>query len=430
MSPSDPRPTENQSTPRTASPAAATFAGFALPTSNTTYTPNQFFDVCLPYSSRGMVRLVAYMIRKTLGWCDEHGRPQTEQHVVSYADLEHAGISRGMIHRAITEALNGHFIRCVRPPQAKGTGRAAVSGLYELRWDERGEYVKDPTLFRGFFAGEGHRTYIPNQFFDELVPNESLAVLKVVGSVIRFSIGFQTKWGHRRRNVALSYRHIRNYALLADRTTLSQAIDHAIQHNYIERVEEGFFDPDGGKLSKAAVYALRWLNPAADQSIGMKTRPAETKLQNRFENPTGIGIKTRPADRYENPTDIEIKQGNKTLKQQPGDDAAAAVAFEKLKATGFDARAAQAIASRYPLERVERQIAWLDRRTITSNRLGMLRAAIREDWPAPAGSPAPAGKGKLGRPNLDPDRPSGASYTDALAAARERLSQANPHQPS
>ena len=56
-----------------------TFVGFALPTSNTTYTPNQFFDVCLPHSSRGVVRLVGYLIRKTLGWCDEQGRPRGTQ---------------------------------------------------------------------------------------------------------------------------------------------------------------------------------------------------------------------------------------------------------------------------------------------------------------------------------------------------------------
>src|SRR6266704_6750578 len=85
--------------------APARFAGFALPTSNTTYTPNQFFDVCLPHSSRGCVRLVSLMIRKTLGWCDEHGRPQHEQIALSYADFETAGISRAMIKSAVAEAL-------------------------------------------------------------------------------------------------------------------------------------------------------------------------------------------------------------------------------------------------------------------------------------------------------------------------------------
>jgi hypothetical protein len=57
----------------------ARFSGFALPISNTTYTPNQFFDVCLPHASRGCVRLVSVMIRKTLGWCYDHGRPRQEQ---------------------------------------------------------------------------------------------------------------------------------------------------------------------------------------------------------------------------------------------------------------------------------------------------------------------------------------------------------------
>src|SRR2546428_9147132 len=95
------------------------FSGFALPTSNTTYTPNQFFDVCLPYYSRGCVRLVSLMIRKTLGWCDQNGRPQQEQIRLSYADFEAAGISRAMIKAATAEAIKGCFIRCARQPQSK-----------------------------------------------------------------------------------------------------------------------------------------------------------------------------------------------------------------------------------------------------------------------------------------------------------------------
>jgi len=396
-------PVKNQNT--------ATFAGFALPTSNTTYTPNQFFDVCLPHSSRGVVRLVGYLIRKTLGWCDAEGRPQTERHAVSYEDLERAGISRDMIRLAIDQAVEAHFITCVRRPRANKAGQPAVAGLYELKWDERGEYIKDPKRFRGFFAGEGNRTYIPNQFFDLLVPNESLAVLKTVGSVIRFSIGYQNKWGHRRRNVALSYQHIQNYSRLRDRKTLSGAIKYALDRHFIERVEEGSFDPDGGKLSKAAVYALKWLNQAAESTNGQKTLPAETELENRSEIPTGNGQKSLPAQRSENPTGIEIKQTNKTSKQH----ADVAVAFSKLRGEGFDAKAAQAIANKHPLERIERQIRWLDGRKVKSNRLGMLRAAIEQDWPEPAMAP----RRRLSAPN--PDRPSGAGFTGALEKARQKL---------
>jgi hypothetical protein len=385
--------------------ASVNFGGFALPRSNTTYVPNQFFDVCLPHYSRGTVRIVAYMIRKTLGWCDADGEPQEKRRVISYTELERAGVARSMIHAALNEAVGGHFIKCLRTAEPSRGGKSAVSGLYELRWDERSEYVKKPAEFRGFFAGEGNRTYIPNEFLDRLVPTEPLAVLKVVGSIIRFSIGFQTKWGHRRRNVALSYQHIQNYTRSKDRTSLSAAVHYALDANYIERVEKGYFDPDGGKLSKAAVYAVKWLNPAADWDTGTKTLPAENEAMNRYENQTGTGSKSRPADRYENQTDIEIKQINKTLKQQAAD------AVELLKGEGFDPKAAEAIAGGYSFERVERQIRWLGRRQIKSNRLGLLRAAIQGDWPEP-------GK-QLGAPN--PERQAGADFGTALAESRRRF---------
>src|SRR5262249_24399260 len=157
-----------------------------------------------------------------------------EQHALSYGELEaRAGINRDMIRAAIDDAIEGHFIYCVRAPKANAAGARAVSGLYELQWDEGTEYIKDPKHFRGFFEGEGNRTYIPNQFFDDVVPNEPLALAKVVGSVIRSSIGFQMKRDHRRLIVALSYQLIQNYTRIRDRKTLSAAVQHSIKSNYI-----------------------------------------------------------------------------------------------------------------------------------------------------------------------------------------------------
>lgn len=89
--------------------------------------------------------------------------------------------------------------------------------------------------------------------------------------------------------------------------------------------------------------------------------------------------------------------------------------LERLKAEGFDERAAAAIANRYPAKRIERQIGWIDGRKIKANRLGMLRTAIDQDW----ADPAMPGGAKLGRPNSA--RPAGLSFDEAIRQARERL---------
>lgn len=404
------------------------FGGFAAPTSNTSYVPNQFFDVCLRHRSRGCVRLVAYLIRQTLGWSDAQGRPLRERFSFSYATLiKDARVGRDAIRASLTEAEKYHFIRCLRRPAAFQSGATAQSGLYELKWDEGGEYKKDPDQFRGFFAGEGNRTYIPNEYFDVVVRQETLAIAKVVGSVIRFSIGFATKWGHRRQHVALSFSDLSRYANLADRSTLSSAIRTAVAKHYLAVIAPGVFDRNAGQSSTAATYAIRWLdaalkdsahsllNRAMEASNSRKTRPAKITTIYQSENPTGNGRKTRPGKQSENQTGIQITIRNNTLKQQ---DAAAASAM--LSAEGFDEKAARALADRFDVSRIDRQIGFLPRRSIQRNRLGLLRKAIEQDWPAPSAPPSNHSRGKLGQPNSGAQR-SSQPFVAALSDARRRL---------
>jgi hypothetical protein len=263
-----------------------TFPGFAAPTSNTTYTPNQFFDVCLRHSSRGVVRLVAYLIRQSLGWCDADGHPLHERIQVSYRELvDKAGISRGLIRKSLDEAIAGHFIECVQTGKSASAHSKGESAFYQLRWDSRPEYIKDPALFRGFFEGEANRTDIPNQFFDHVIRNEPLSVSKVVGSIIRFSIGFQTRRGRRRQQARLSYADIERYARLSDRHTLAGAIRHAEEHRYILCLEEGIFDPNGGHQSRPALYALRWADSSPFFPTGSKTTPASGETERVINHP-------------------------------------------------------------------------------------------------------------------------------------------------
>ena len=106
------------------------FNGFEHLTANYLYCPNQFFEVCLPNYSRGTVRLVAYMLRKTLGWLDKEGNPVEQNINISYRDLiAEAGISRGAIRKALDEAVAGGFITCIQKGQANGKQSNRRDGL-------------------------------------------------------------------------------------------------------------------------------------------------------------------------------------------------------------------------------------------------------------------------------------------------------------
>jgi len=387
------------------------FKGYPAPTSNTTYTPNQFFDVVLRHASRGVVRLVGYMIRKTLGWSDAQGNPQEPHVVISYRQLvEEAGISRGAIQPTIEEAIAANYIRCIRKGRSSGPGETAISALYELCWDESGDYITAPKNFQGFFAGNGNLTYIPNPFFDHTVPNEPLAVVKIVGAIIRHTIGFQTKFGFRRQHVAMSFTSLQRTTGLASRRALNDAIQYALQHNHVQRVEDGVFDPAAGQTSKAATYAVKWCDSNAYPMTGSKRIPEDSEITptetddrfkkdtgNRFKKDTGSSSKRIPApvqkgyrEQFKKDTGIEITLRNNTSKQQqPAAVDGVLDVFQKLKEAGFDVTTASLLAGNYPVEDITRQIEWLPKRNPARNPLGMLRKSIEENWPSPEDNESP-----------------------------------------
>jgi hypothetical protein len=112
---------------------------------------------------------------------------------------------------------------------------------------------------------------------------------------------------------------------------------------------------------------------------GSKTPPVQIE-PDRYENPTGTGSKNPPVNQSENPTDIETKQENEIGKQV---DAAPPDAVALLKGEGFTEKAAKILAGQSSEEQIRMQIEWLSRRAPSRNRLGMLRRAIEEAWPAP-----------------------------------------------
>ncbi len=411
------------------------FEGFLPPVSSTTYCPNQFFDVVLRRGSRGAVRLVSYLIRKTLGWSDAHGRPQEPQAVISWRELEErAGTGHSSIAGAVQECIEARYIVCVRPGRPDRQGEPSTSACYELRWDEREAYVTDPERFDGFYAGNGNLTYIPNQYFDLVVPSESLSVLRIVGAVIRHTIGFQTRYGFRRQEVRMSHAALERYTNLSHEA-VRLAVQEAMVRSYVVCVEPGVFNTNAGKESRPATYGIRW----RDRWNGQCSRSAESpqpaagpreadspKRGSTPEGPLRNVVRDHSdnlhGDRSERLHGREITEKNTSKQQQAaarngpcveaGTDrrgealsvaaagssessseptselrsasgCASTPAFGLLIDAGFDTTTARRLAKEYPFGRIARQCAWLPQRNPHRNRVGLLRKAIEEDWPEP-----------------------------------------------
>lgn len=205
----------------------ASFLGFLPPTSNVTGTPNQYFDVLMPICSGPAFKIAGYMIRRSLGWVDAFGNPQEEQLAITHsAVVGKAGVSGAHVRPGLDELIDLNAIECLRQPQPPRTGSPAVVGLYALKWDARPQYITDPARFAGFFDGEGNFTYIPNQYFDEILPFESSSVAKVVATVARYSIGYKSQRGTRRRFTRASLSFVEGRANVSRKTAVAALKDH------------------------------------------------------------------------------------------------------------------------------------------------------------------------------------------------------------
>jgi hypothetical protein len=306
--------------------------------------------------------------------------------------------------------MDKRFIDCLRFGQPHTAGEEGFSALYSLRWDEREEYVTSLPEFNGFFAGNGNLTHIPNQFFDYLVPREALAVVRVVGVIIRHTIGFQTRFGFRRQHVEMSFSEIMRRTGIASSSTVSTALKAAVDGRYICKVSEGFFDPDAGAASKATTFGVNWedspqIEPnssngskieAGDRSnnrsgVSGTVQKSKRDIGSEIEADKGPKIEAETVqeskrEAFKNRSDIKTTNLNNLPKQQQtdvvvGEVKSLSLLVQKLMAVGIDGAKASELVEQFDADRIERQLKALPSRKVKSSVTGFLIRAIERDIP-------------------------------------------------
>lgn len=303
-------PSRSNRDPGTSLPSARTelqFRGFPEFRSNVLYCPKQFFTIVIPNSSVNCIRVVAHMLRKTLGWVDENGDPIQEQHEFSHRDLEQAaGVSHSRLNEALDDALKFNFIRRVHKARVQIQGVRAKSASFELRWINS-HYTDDLAAFEGFFsqpsytdgAGQNRigRKNIPNIFFDYLIREENRALIRVVGTLLWYSIDWG-KGGERKTTVRKSLRELVELTQLA-KGSVVRALDEAIEKGYIERVEPGVFDLAGNQQGSVTVYGIKWTTDYTYTYDGLAVSVGKTT--ERTQNETRVISLNAPKMRHGTP---------------------------------------------------------------------------------------------------------------------------------
>ncbi len=367
--------------------AHSPFQGFQKP--NEIITPNQFFDVVLPNHSTQVIRVVSFLIRETLGYTNDDGDPFQERFQFSLQQIaKGANVAPSAVKKALDEAVEARFLNCVQAAVPASPGRPSASAVYELRWHDysEGTYVVDPRKFRGFFAAEGNRTSIPEEFFSHVIPNHPKSLIRFVGAVIRNTLGIKASHGRGRvKRAKLSYGYLERYLNLTSHT-LSAAIRKALAANYIIRVEEGVFDPHRPENCRQAIYAVKWCHSPTPEAPLSTGEAGHTKNYSETTPKTTAAFHTKnysPNKRFLNRN--HSKQQVPAVKIQDSNDIEEA--FRLLREIGFLERDARALAQRHSLKDIRQQIDWLkDRQPV--NPLAMLRSALEGSWQAPVRSTA------------------------------------------
>ncbi|MEM6313048.1 MAG: hypothetical protein AAF743_03130, partial [Planctomycetota bacterium] len=111
------------------------FAGFFTGDGRRTCIPNQFFDHVLPTQPHGVTKIVAAVLRHTVGYTNRYTRLPQETAPLSYRRLmRYAAMDRRTIRRALPQALEQNFIRRVSTGRFRPDAQRQEASVYTVNW--------------------------------------------------------------------------------------------------------------------------------------------------------------------------------------------------------------------------------------------------------------------------------------------------------
>lgn len=389
------------------------FTGFERFDSNFIICPNQYFDLCVTKFAVNPVRFVGYMILQQLRWRDSKGQPTVKQIRVRSSQLvKEGGVSSTQLSLARDEAVNANFVHCNTKPTAKLKGTPSRIGEYVLARSD--QFTNELESFTGFYSGKGQFTATPIQFFTEILPHETLAVIRVIAAIIRFTIGFEADHGGRVLEEHLSYSQLKAYTGIKSDSTLCTAIKRGSDQGYIV-VEAGSFNDKAKSL-----YRLNWLAVEASKQNSPKiearentTRTVPKSKSEQSQNRSDIAPKIEAQNQSQNRS-LYKKQKQNISKQQPvAEHSELHLALVNI---GFESAVANSLINNHPATIIQTQLKWIGGRRVDRNALGLLRKAIEENWSAPSTALKTASVPKR-------IQPAATSFNEATANRHERSEQ-------
>ena len=123
------------------------------------------------------------------------------------------------------------------------------------------QYTDHPERFDGFFRGRGHFSEIPREFFAVVLARQNTCVARVVGTLLRQTVGWCDASGDRRQDVKMSVTQLSRMCGMS-RASVQKAIQVALEAGYFNAVL-GTFVPATGRenLSTSTMYTrnmVKW----------------------------------------------------------------------------------------------------------------------------------------------------------------------------